>query len=69
MAKAVTIVRLPAVLDITGLKRSTLYKRVAGGNFPRPIRLGPRAVGWIRHEVDEWLRARIAESRDPRAAS
>ena len=55
--------RLPEVLERTGLSRSTIYVRLAAGRFPRPVALGGRAVGWIEAEVDEWVRERIAESR------
>ena len=58
-----TILRIPAVKLRTALSRSSIYKLVAAGKFPRPIRLGPRSVGWIEAEVDEWLDRRIAESR------
>ena len=55
--------RLPEVLERTGLSRSTIYLRLGAGRFPRPVPLGARAVGWIEAEVDEWVRERIAESR------
>ena len=55
--------RLPEVMERTGLSRSTIYVRLAEGRFPRPVALGARAVGWIEAEVDEWVRERIAESR------
>ena len=58
-----TILRLPAVKTRTALSRSSIYKLVAAGIFPRPIRLGPRSVGWIEAEVDDWLDSRVAESR------
>lgn len=58
--------RLPDVLERTGLSRSTIYVRLAEGRFPRPVALGGRAVGWIEAEVDEWVRDRIAESRPER---
>jgi prophage regulatory protein len=63
VAEGFTIVKLPSVLHITGLKRATLYKRIRQGEFPPPVRLGPRAVGWLRHEVEGWLRDRIVETR------
>ena len=44
---------------------SWLDREVAAGRFPAPIKLSPagngRAKGWLAHEVDEWLAARIAE--------
>lgn len=60
---AQVILRLPAVKARTGLSRSSIYKFIAEGSFPKPVRLGPRAVGFIEKEVDNWLHARIAESR------
>ena len=55
--------RLPEVMERTGLSRSTIYVRLAAGCFPRPVALGSRAVGWIEVEVEEWVAERIAESR------
>ena len=60
----VRFLRLPEVLERTGLSRSTIYVRLEQGLFPRPVSLGGRAVGWIESEVDEWISERIAESRD-----
>ena len=62
MAK--TILRLPAVKARTGLARSTIYLRISEGSFPKPIRLGPRSVGWLESEVDRWIESRAAESRN-----
>lgn len=59
-----TILRLPTVKARTGLSRSTIYLRIAAGNFPTPIRLGGRAVGWVEAEIDEWLNRQIENSRD-----
>ena len=60
----VRFLRLPEVLERTGLSRSTIYLRLEQGLFPKPVSLGGRAVGWIESEVDEWIGERIAESRD-----
>lgn len=57
------ILRLPKVKSCTGLSRSTIYLRISEGNFPAPVSLGGRAVGWIEAEVDEWLNQRIEASR------
>ena len=58
------ILRLPEVKTLTGLQRSTIYKQVSEGKFPKPISLGERAVGWLELELHEWLEARIAISRE-----
>ena len=57
------ILRFHQVQARTGLSRSTIYRRLAGGSFPKPLSLGARAVGWIESEVDEWIRQRIVASR------
>ncbi|MCY3706184.1 MAG: AlpA family transcriptional regulator [Gammaproteobacteria bacterium] len=63
----VRFLRLPEVLARTGLSRSTVYVRLQQGRFPKPVSLGARAVGWIESEIDEWMRERIAASREPEA--
>ena len=55
------IIRLSEVLANTGLARSTVYKYVAEGCFPKPVSLGDRAVGWVESEVQDWVLSRIEE--------
>jgi prophage regulatory protein len=55
---AVKILRLSGVIDSIGLSRSTIYKFIAEGEFPAPVRLGARSVGWRQSDVDAWLEAR-----------
>jgi len=52
------LARLPTVLKMTGLGRSTIYRWIADGSFPPPVRLGPRAVAWRWSDLDEWTRSR-----------
>jgi len=58
-----TILRLPNVKASTGLSRSTIYLRISQGIFPKPVKLGGRAVGWVQAEIEEWLRQQIEASR------
>jgi prophage regulatory protein len=52
-------------MNQTGLSRSTIYLRVAEGDFPKPISLGGyRAVGWIEAEINDWLNTQIEASRN-----
>jgi prophage regulatory protein len=51
----VKLQRLQAVRAATGLSKSTIYLKMSRGEFPLPKKLGPRSVGWIAAEVDEWL--------------
>lgn len=55
------IMRLPRVLDTVGRSRAALYRLIAVGEFPRPIRVGPQAVGWLSSEIEAWINKRIVE--------
>jgi len=57
------ILRLPAVKDRTGLSRSSVYEKIAAGDFPKPISLGARAVGWLESDIDAWIDGRVGVSR------
>ena len=57
------IIRLKEVIDCTGLGRSTIYKYITEGTFPKSVLLGDRRVGWVESEVHDWILARI-EARD-----
>jgi len=61
--RAIQILRLPAVCRATGLGRSIVYQLEASSQFPRRVKIGARAVGWIETEVQSWLHERIARSR------
>jgi len=50
------ILRLNSVLDRTGLSRSTLYRKMRDGSFPKQIHISVRCAGWRESAVNEWLR-------------
>lgn len=54
------VIRLPRVLDRTGLSRSGIYQKIKKGQFPAAIPLGERSVGWLEAEVDDWIEKHIA---------
>jgi prophage regulatory protein len=56
-----SILRRKQVEQRTGLSRSTIYDHIQKGSFPRPVKLGARAVGWLENEIDTWLATRLAE--------
>ncbi|PTB19060.1 AlpA family transcriptional regulator [Trinickia symbiotica] len=49
------ILRRTQVEIEVGLKRSTIYQRMQEGTFPRPVRLGERAVGWRAADIERFL--------------
>lgn len=54
------VLRRPDVEQLVGLRRSAIYAAVQDGTFPKPVRLGPRAVGWRVTDLRAWLKSREA---------
>lgn len=48
------VLRLPQVQARTGLARSTIYAAAKQGTFPKPFKIGLRAVAWSESEIDDW---------------
>jgi len=57
------LIRLNQVMSYTGLGRSSIYKFMADGHFPKSISLGERAVAWEISEIEDWVLTKI-ESRN-----
>jgi len=55
------MLRLPRVKEQTGLGRSSIYRAMEDDGFPRPVRIGRRAVAWIEAEVNAWLERQFTE--------
>jgi prophage regulatory protein len=65
------LIRLPEVLSRTGYGRTTIYRKMEDGSFPRSVKLGgppidpnvfdSRAIAWIEEEVEQWIESRIEE--------
>lgn len=60
------LLRLPAVIERVGLKRSKIYEQIQSGKFPKPVPLGA-ARAWPSTEISAWIEARKAE-REAEAA-
>jgi prophage regulatory protein len=71
MQTAQKFLRLPAVVQLTGVPCSGIYEQMAGGTFPRPVPIGKRAVAWLETEIIDWQKRQIAARdgrRSPRKA-
>ncbi len=55
----ITLLRRNQVEAITGLARSTIYKLIKAGSFPKPIQLTDRAVAWPSNLVDSWVSEKL----------
>ena len=60
------IYRLPEVMDMTGLSRSSIYLRVSTNEFPKPVKIGRRAIGWPEDSIIAW-QAKMMEAQDESA--
>ena len=53
--RVLRFLRRPEVEARTGLSRSTIYAAMDRGTFPRPVRIGVRAVAWRQDDIERWL--------------
>jgi len=66
-----SFIRMNEVISRTGYGRTSIYRKMEEGTFPKSLKLGGppkdpdsfdcRAVGWIEHEVDQWVESIIEE--------
>ena len=50
--------RLPVLQRVTGKGRASIYKDIAAGSFPAPIKIGRQSVAWRRSDIDRWIASR-----------
>jgi prophage regulatory protein len=55
------VIKLRSVMKQTSLSRTSIYRRIKEGQFPKQIKLGIRAVGWDEGEVDAWVKNQMAQ--------
>lgn len=58
------ILRLKAVLERTGLSRSTMYRKMQNGSFPKNIQISDRCIGWRQSAIEAWMRSPMRYSAD-----
>lgn len=65
-SQSIQVIRLPKVIETCGLSRSTIYEKLNHRSprydptFPKPLRLGTAAIGWLQHEIIEWMLSKKA---------
>lgn len=52
------ILRIKEISELLSLSKSTIWRLRREGNFPEPLQLGPRSVGWYESDVMEWIKSR-----------
>ena len=58
------LLRRREVERITGMSRSSIYRRMQSGGFPRPVRVGPSAVRWKESDITAWVESRPEATGD-----
>ena len=58
-AQTERLLKLPEVMSIVALKKSSVYEGVKNGTFPPPVRLSRRAVCWASSAINAWVLERI----------
>lgn len=56
------MLRLPQVIERTGLRKTKIYELQSEGRFPMRVKITAHAVGWIEDEVQTWIASRVAEN-------
>jgi prophage regulatory protein len=57
------LIRLHEVKLRTGLGRSSIYRKMADGSFPKPVNIGERAVAWRETDIEHWIATRPTKLR------
>ena len=52
-------IRLNVVKEITSLSKSTIYRLVSEGDFPKQVQIGKRAVVWVRSDINAWINQKL----------
>jgi prophage regulatory protein len=57
LSRGAALLRLSDVMLVTSIGSSTIYRKMAANQFPRPVRLGPNSVRWLTSDVRDWIKA------------
>ena len=68
-AQSPRLIRKPEALRRTGYSNTRLFHAVKDGSFPQPVKIGSRAIAFVESEVDEFITAMIAASRNDSQAA
>ena len=60
MLTSAQFLRLPQVKEITCLSKSSIYRLIEDGDFPKQVALGARSVVWVRSQVEDWMHQKVS---------
>jgi len=53
------LMKIGAVLSAVSLSKTELYRRIANGTFPKPVRLGPQRIAFLQKDIENWILAHV----------
>ncbi|EAS8983578.1 TPA_asm: AlpA family phage regulatory protein [Salmonella enterica] len=62
-AESKKLIKMSEAAHRAGFGKAWIYKLIAQGRFPKPIKTGTRSIAFVESEIEEWINQRIAESR------
>ena len=57
--KAIQLIRLSVVIEITGLSKTGIYEAIKAGDFPGQVKINSRSSAWVRQEILDWVQSKI----------
>ncbi len=57
------LLKLPEVIQVTGMSKSAIARKEKAGEFPKRIKLGARSMAWSETEINAWVQAKIKTAR------
>ena len=57
------LMRMPDVINMTGLPRSTIYLKMKHNEFPQQVRISSRSVAWIESEIQSWINNSVSKRK------
>ena len=64
MLASAQFIRLPQVKEITSLSKSSIYRLMEDGDFPKQVSLGSRSVVWVKSQVEDWCIQKVTSALD-----
>ena len=62
------LIRFPETIKRTSKSRAGIYAAIARGDFPKPVKLGPKSVAFVESEIDAWIESLRSDRDDTQAA-
>ena len=59
MSNQYQFIRLPQAKELTSLSKSSIYRLMEEGDFPKQVSLGARSVAWVKSQVEDWCLGKV----------